>query len=371
MNEDPTLGGLSPATWDQVAGPHFYSTSAWLGYCSAETGTPGEAAVVRDGDRVVCAAPIRELSGLPAWSRYRWNEHLTEFGLPQLPDKGKLVGPPEGFQTHFLGPKDDESVKRLVEEIRKADEVSVAMYLTTEDVLAARRAGVTSEPVLLDADGWVAVPEDGWQGWLASLPKKRRRSARHEDLLFRDAGYEIVHLPLAECVEQLGLPAAATLRKYGHYTTPETELVSLRRTVEHLGDSARVAVCQLRAGEPLGFCIYYVRGDTIFIRWVGFDYDRLVGAAEYFHLVFYDHVKRAPELGVRWIHVGVTSPEAKALHGAELRPLWLLDLSADSVLSAVPDQVRSHNARLLEKFAGDSRTSSALTSRDAWQVTDG
>ena len=48
--------------------------------------------------------------------------------------------------------------------------------------------------------------------------------------------------------------------------------------------------------------------------------------------VYYAPVRMAAELGLRWVHPGIESPDAKALRGAQLRPLWLLDLSEDSVL---------------------------------------
>jgi len=379
VNADTSYGGLTPEAWDKLAGPNFYSTSAWLRFCTAETGTPGDAVVAYEGGEPACAVPVRELGGLPKWSRYRWNDRLSEFGLPKLAPRGLLVGAPEGFQTHFLAPAGRRSTARfakLIDELRQAgdsaggpgERACVAMFLTTDDVLAARHAGVTAEPVLLDADAWLPVPEGGWPGWLEALPSNRAKTVRKEDRRFQEAGYDIAHVPLAECWERLGTAAAATLRKYGHETTPETELISLGRAVECMGEAARVAVLRLGAGDPLGFCIYYLWGDTAFLRWVGFDYERLVGTAEYFNLVFYSQMKRAPALGVRWIHVGATATATKALRGAQLRPLWLLDFTEDSVLAKVPDQVRRHNARLYGQFADDPRTAAALVPRDAWQA---
>ena len=101
---DTTFGGLSPEAWDRLAGDRFYSTSAWLRFCTAETNVPGRAVVTRSGGEPGWAVPVRALGGLPEWTSYRWNGHLEEFGLPLLPPTGTLVGPPEGFQTHFLAP---------------------------------------------------------------------------------------------------------------------------------------------------------------------------------------------------------------------------------------------------------------------------
>uniref|UniRef100_A0AAU2VKQ2 GNAT family N-acetyltransferase n=1 Tax=Streptomyces sp. NBC_00008 TaxID=2903610 RepID=A0AAU2VKQ2_9ACTN len=378
MHANTTFGGMTAGEWDRLAGEKFYSTSAWLRFCSAEAGTDGRAVTATSARGPVCGVPVRELTGLPEWSRYRWNQRLSEAELPLLPDSGLLVGPPEGFQTHFLtAPGANgaaaESMRSLVALLRaeaarppdgdtsKDVRGCTAMYVTTEGAAAAREAGVTAEPVLLDADAWIPVPAGGWEPWLDSLPSKRRRNVRHEDRAFRAAGYRIEHLPLSACVEKLGKAAASTLWKYGHQTTPETELISLRRVAEILGDLASVAVCWLEEGDPLGFCIYYQWGDTVYLRWAGFDYERLAGSAEYFNLLYYSQIQRSPETGIRWIHAGATAQAAKALRGAELRPLWMLDLGADSPHERGADQVREHNARMRKELLDDPRTAASLT----------
>ena len=270
---------------------------------------------------------------------------------------------------------DPRALARLVGRLREAcggaqgpARSCVAMYVTPYDVRALRSAGVTAEPVLLDADAWIPVPEDGWDAWLAGFPRKRRRNIRTEERIFREAGCRIVHTALAECWHRLGVPATSTLRKYGHHTTPEIELVSLRRVVEVLGDRARVAVCyrEDEHEDPLGFCIYYRVGNQVLIRWIGFDNDRLLGVEEYFNVLFYTQVKRAPASGVRWIHAGATTQAAKALRGAELRPLWMIDISEDSPLAKNRQDVRRHNRRVMQGFLDDPRTAGALNSQEEW-----
>jgi hypothetical protein len=371
-----TFGGLTADSWDRLAGKHFYSTSKWLDYCTADTGVPGDAVVSYDGDVPAWAIPIRELAGLPEWSRYRWNGHLKESGLPLLEPTGILAGPSEGFQTHFLAAEDCHSsaaLTNLLAELRQFGDAGgvkrkacVAMYLTSDDLPALWSAGITAEPVLLDLDAWISIPDGGWDAWLDSFPSKRRVKLRSEDRNFRAAGYEIVHMRLSECYHQLGAASAGLLRKYGHETTLEAEIGGLRQVAESMSDDASVAVCYLGDGDPVGFCIYYRWQDTVFLRWAGFDYDRLVGAAEYFNLCYYTHVRLAPELGVRWIHAGATASAAKALRGAELRPLWLLDLTEDSRLAKSADEVREHNARLYAGFADDPRIAPALKRDEGW-----
>jgi predicted N-acyltransferase len=220
--------------------------------------------------------------------------------------------------------------------------------------------------VLLEADAWLELPPGGWDAWIASLPSKRRINVRREARRFQDAGYTVTHLPLTECYEQLPALAGATQAKYGHAAAAADWLAVLKLHIAAMGSAAQVALCTRGGGEPVGFCLYYVWGETLYLRWGGFDYDRLVGAAEYFNVLYYSQVSLAPKLGVRWIHAGIKSLEAKALRGAELRPLWLVDLAEDSVLARHGHAVRRHNRHAYERLAADGRTRSALRDRDAW-----
>ena len=71
---------------------------------------------------------------------------------------------------------------------------------------------------------------------------------------------------------------------------------------------------------------------------------------EYFNLVYYATVRIAAEQGLRWVHPGIESADAKALRGARLRPLWLLDLSEDSVLLGSSAEIVAHNAAYLQRL---------------------
>ncbi len=162
--------------WDRLAGPHSCSTAAWLRYCAADIDATFHAAVIRDAHGTPTGAvPAIPVGHLQEWSRYRRNEHLEKRGLSRVPDTGWLVGPTAGFQTNLLLAKGaDESrerrVARLVDELRSsAGEGTpvVAMYMTTDDVVLARDAGVETEPVLLDFDAWIDPPEPSGDAWLA------------------------------------------------------------------------------------------------------------------------------------------------------------------------------------------------------------
>jgi hypothetical protein len=370
---------LDAETWDRLAGGHFYSTAAWLKFCAMHGGGDQTEIVAFADGEPRAALPVTELTAAP-FPLYRWHELLAESGLPSLPSTGLLVGPRQGYQTNLLRDRDstDADVAELVAELRHRaasagsnsdrESACVAMYVPTTDAIALRRAGVTALPVLLDADAWLELPPGGWDGWMQSLPSRRRRNVRREVRAFRDAGYTVSRVPLADCCDQLAALAGATQAKYGSASQAADWLKLLQLHVRGMGDAAQVAVCRRGDSPPLAFCLYYVWDETAYLRWAGFDYARLAGAAEYFNLVFYENVAAAEELGVRRIHIGIKAPEAKALRGAVLRPLWMVDLSEFSPLDACAAAIRRHNRDVYERFASDARTVGALEDHEAWRV---
>lgn len=94
------------------------------------------------------------------------------------------------------------------------------MYVTSKNLPSLRSAGVTAEPVLLDLDAWIRVPYGGWPAWLDSFTSKRKNKLKSEDRNFRAAGYEIVHMRLAECYRKLGAASAGLLTPYPGLSSP-------------------------------------------------------------------------------------------------------------------------------------------------------
>jgi hypothetical protein len=376
MSSRRALGGVSPEVWDRLAGRNFYSSDGWLSFCEKDFGGDSGAAVSFSEGQPVCALPFVEVhDSLP--QLYRWPELLARRGLPAPSPGGLLIGPREGYQTHILsstGRPSASGVAAIIDQLRRVPASGdnsavgcVAMYVTTDDALALQRAGVTAIPVLLEPDAWIEIPEGGWAAWEASLPARRRNNVRREVRQFREAGYQVHQLALSECWQELGAMASASQAKYGRDSDPEPLLRALSNHVACMGDAARTILCRTSDGDPVGFCLYYVWRDTIFLRWAGFDYERLVGAAEYFNLCYYAQIELASELGLRWLHAGIKSTEAKALRGAQLRPLWLVDIAEDSILGRCAKQIRLHNARRYEGLKEDPRTAGALDHR-AWEA---
>ncbi len=275
-----------------------------------------------------------------------------------------------GYQTKLLRatPRPTTgAIARLLTELRAraAGKSCVAMFLDTEDVRLFRSAGVRAPAVLLEGDAWLPDPEGGFDAWLAALRTKRRNSVRREIAAFTSAGHRIHHLPLRECSTAIAPLAVRTESKYGFEATPAEDLASFRNHERCLGDAATVALCTLD-DVPVGFCLYYMWRDTIFLRWSGFDYPRLRNAFEYFNLLYYEQLRWAAQRGIRWIHAGKKAIKSKVRRGATIRPLWLLDLTATSPLVGAERAVHDHNAAYLDELLADSTLARGIADRGLW-----
>ncbi len=343
---DP-LGGLPDARWDEMAGARFYSSALWLRLVGLEPGARSGGIHVELPGGGRAGMPVAEIADATALANphLRWPELLAERGLPSPAGRGLLVGQRRGYLAHLLATPDADSaeaVAALYAAARRTGEpdlARVALYLTTPDVQALRAVGVATMPVALAADAWIEIPAGGWDAWLAGASKHQRGRVRGEARRFEAAGYRVEHHPLPRVYRHVGRLTAETERRYGIPADPLQYVEAFRRHAELAGDRAEVLLCAVGDEEPVGCCLYMRDGDTVYVRAVGFDYARLHGVAEYFNLAY--HLLRMP--GVRRLHWGIGTPDGKALRGAVLSPLWLLDLTEHSPLLGRDAEIIAHN----------------------------
>ena len=388
-------GALDPVAWQELAGDLLYTSAPWLSFCRALYGDRvGAVHTVRDG-ALAAGIAVTELRTEAANPFYRWSDALTAAGLPTPGPSGLLVGQQSGYQTHLLrGPGVDAtaaagSVTRAVRALAETEDFrtrvghtgakaapSIAMFLSTSDVGAFRAAGVTAPPLLLQLDAWIPVPDGGWDGYLAALDERRRNwgrscapwSVKSERRKFAAAGYTVEHHRLADCVKDVGYLLAQTERRHGNDVDPEDCVATFVHQAAATDSRGEVLLCRDDDGRAVGFCLFYEWQGAMYLRAVGFAYPRLKGANEYFNLVYYAPLEIAAERGLTWYHAGIEAPEAKALRGAELRGLWLLDLTAESILAGHEDRVRTANRAFLERAVGNARVVGRSVTQDVWDM---
>ncbi|WP_052809874.1 GNAT family N-acetyltransferase [Streptomonospora alba] len=359
------VGGLGGAEWDRLAGDRFYSSRGWLEFCASLDGHTGGAVCVEDAGRRA-AVPVSAVTR-QAHTRYRWDALLRDLGTSEVP-AGVLVGPARGYQTHILSAAQPHTglVERLLDRLRRLPEHAaaagllgdappqrppvMAMFLSTAEAEALRAAGVRRQPVLLGADAWFTLPDGGWEGWLDSLSAKRRSMVRRDLRRFDEAGCTVRHAPLEDVVDVAAELQARTDERYGRRAPAEAIADSFRRQAAAAGGAARAALC-CRDGRIIGYCAYLLRGRTLFLRSAGFDYTRLNGVAEYFTTVYYSPIRAAVRAGARHVHAGIAAEDAKALRGADLHPLWLLDLTPGSRGTDRDEPILARNAEVSARVA--------------------
>lgn len=376
---DP-LGGLTDAEWDETAEGRFYSSAFWLRLVALEAGaiSGGLHVPLPGGGRAAVPVAATEPDGMSN-PHLRWHDLLTEKGLPSPSAGGVLVSQRRGYLADLLAtPGADragaaaallEAVRALPDPHGPSGEPSgparVAMYFGTQDVLALRAAGVKALPVVLTADASLEIPEGGWDEWLRTMGSRHRRQrVRSEVRKFEQAGYRVEHRVLRDCYADVGRLAARTEQRYGIDGSAEAYIEAFRKHADLAGDRAEVLLCSVDGEPPVGCCFYVRDKDTVYLRAVGFEYEQLRGAAEYFNLAYYIPA-RMP--GVRRLHAGIATPGGKALRGAVLEPLWLLDLTPDSPLEGHEAAIRAHNAAFLKDLEGDSGAVAAAVSTEEWQ----
>jgi hypothetical protein len=222
-------------------------------------------------------------------------------------------------------------------------------YLVTSDadvvMAAGERLGGAARPGvhLVGADCVMDVVGTTIDDHVATLPTRQRRANfRREDKRFTDSGLAIRQVGLAEHWRDLGPLLAAVQQKYGHGQSAGEMSARLRRQGEHLGSRAVVFAC-FDGDVIVGFALAYRWGDELALRVVGFDYERLRGADEYAQLAVHAPLRYCYSHGLRRLHLGTASHEAKCRRGARPRPLW--------AVTSLPGPDPDSHARTVRRIA--------------------
>jgi predicted N-acyltransferase len=342
--------------WNDLAGhASFYLSHQWL--AAQDEGQPVDCAyhTARIGGRLVGALPT-----------YVVKRETNEFYTPRRCADGRwtgqylLAGARRAYTNDILVRADlagadrdrvtaalvDAAVQRCAEE---ALDSALFLYLDTQ---AARRltrcAGAASVPVFATADAVLDLPGTGFDDYLAALPYRRRDQVRRESTRFISAGFSIATFPVEQTWERLAELFGAVQRRYGQGGDAAAWRGLVERQSVRVAADAVILGCR-RGGELVGAVLLYGWRDACYVKLVGFDYDRLEGAFEYFNLVYYAVIRYAYAQGLTRVHFGREAFEAKLRRGAQLRPLWIVEVPA-SVVAEVPDWNAREGRAWRERF---------------------
>jgi uncharacterized protein len=182
---------------------------------------------------------------------------------------------------------------------------------------SAAAAGYVS--ALLGADAVLDLPDTDWAGYQASISKRRRYQMRKELRNYEAAGFRTVVRTGPDAItDDLVTLQVAHRRKYGLPGGEDRVRRDLFAARDELGESCVVFTAE--RGTTIGsFTLYLRTGDALFARTGGTAAD---AKGCYFAVDYHETARWALDHGIRRIHYGLASYEAKVVRGCGLQPRW-------------------------------------------------
>ncbi|HEX4815173.1 MAG TPA: GNAT family N-acetyltransferase [Nonomuraea sp.] len=348
---EEAIAGIRPSDWDRMATSRdFYLSHGWLRTLEGDPRVRNHYVLASHGGDLVGALPIFDVrfEGSGFYAPERHHQALTGGG------RWLLAGGRRAYRSGVLLPGEGPDRRSVLRALLEAGLRLAAERQARGLVWMFAPTGIARE---LCEEGAVAafdtveacLDSDGWDGYLAGLGARRRKNTLRERRRFDQAGYELAELPLSGCWETLAELVANVQRKYGHRSTPESMRRVLAPQVEFL-DPASVAFTARRDGRTVAGALRYRFGDTLYARMVGFDYDRLLGAYEYFNLSYYLPIQHMERAGLRRLHLGIESAATKAERGARLSPLWTVALPCDGAVLVPSERAAGERRAWRERY---------------------
>lgn len=192
--------------------------------------------------------------------------------------------------------------------------ITAAQY----DLLPATWRGREPDEVVESA--YVDVAWEDFEGYTATLPTKRRSMVRVERDRFREAAGDVRAEPFLDSSERLAPLLAQVEVRYNGAADVEEMARYLKSTAMGMGDRGMALI--LREGErEVAFSSVMCGRDEWYVRAWGCDYANVASSGVYFNLTIIEPLVRAAAAGVRRVHLGTGSLDAKRRRGAKLQTL--------------------------------------------------
>jgi uncharacterized protein len=321
------LQDVAGGDWDRLAGDDgFYLSYDWLRFVESEQDEPPRYVLCVDSGIPQGALPLYRVR-TPYQACYR-SEHFRN--LLGIGGDYLTAGASRGYRSTVLlapsGADRSETLAALIQAAlaTAADDGCAGIllpFLTTEALLEV--AGVAPVRAAFDRpEAEMSGCGGGLPGYAGRASRKVRQNIRSDQVRFARAGWVIRQRNLEDCWPDTARLLYSLERKYGNTQRSLQDLESsVAGQAKHLADRAVVFTCEDDQGIA-GMSVCYRWRKTLFVRFAGFDYDRLRDGREYFNVVIYAGIQHAGEAALERSHLGPGSWEAKGYRGATLRPLW-------------------------------------------------
>ncbi|KAA2250937.1 GNAT family N-acetyltransferase [Solihabitans fulvus] len=351
-----------PATvWNPLAEQAgLYSSHEWLR--TVEAGTRGHCRylLAYDGATAVGALPVYFMAEDA-------DEHYTSRSVfRNLPPA--VDGAPDCLAGSRSGYRNEPLLAAGLSEARRRETVAALLAALTDLAAGERSAHVSflylndrgldlvaegsgARPMLsYSGDAWLDATGRDFEDRLGGLPAKQRWTIRTEMRRFAASGLRVTVEDPAEHTEEIVALLGNLSEKYDRTMSARDETAALERQHDALRGRGRLFSCR-SGGDMVGMALAYEWGEWLYVRLAGFDYDRLPGAAEYFNVVIHEPLRHCYDNGLRGLHLGTASHQAKALRGARIDPLAsvVLPVHGAPVDDAAPDAARRGVRRYWEQ----------------------
>lgn len=347
------VSDLPAEQWDQLTAGAFYLCRRWLSFVERDSSAQCRYLTVeRDGQLQ---------AGLPL---YRVLSEENEFYDPKRLVDGRwqgcylIAGARRGYVNAvpvsggLSVPERQRVLSALLsgaerEAAAAASDGALLLYLPGPacDELAHLRPAVA--PLLTSMDAHLTLPGSQFGDYLSALRKQARTNARREIAAYRAAPFTTGFERIGDCCDEAALLLMQLQARYGHGGDEGHYRRMLRRHAEALDDLSLVVTAR-RGGRLAAFALFYLWGNTMYLRLAGFDYPLLADAFEYFNIAFYEPAGWAYEHGFQQLHLGRESYQAKVRRGARLRPMLSIALPPASGRAA--ESARAWNRYQLEQW---------------------
>jgi hypothetical protein len=340
-------GRIPPDEWDGLTTHDLYCTRSWLWYVE-RFGIGRPEYFLSDGAQVAAVSYLLGPETDPsAYHRPdRMLARLTAGSVDELPDLARLAALQEvvlpclvvgGWRFHDSQVLVEEAadqrrrvellrdaVRELRTEARQRGARTIAFpYVGSRD--GALRSVLRDEGYLCCPSGAAAhlevrfVDLDGYVSW---LPRSHRAGVRKEIRLLHEAGVRTRFEKITDDAAEFLAPYdARASRLHGIDKSLEQSRLSLHGLAGLRQGEAILGLSELD-GDVLAFSTAVLYDGTLYVRQFGKLNDDL-RLPIYYGLVYYAHVELATQRGVRQIHYGLESENAKRLRGCELVPQHL------------------------------------------------
>ncbi|WP_340681971.1 GNAT family N-acetyltransferase [Amycolatopsis coloradensis] len=204
-----------------------------------------------------------------------------------------------------------------------------------------------------------------FEGYLHTLPKRRRQEIGRERRIFENSGLVWGPATLPDDFDEIAALFEFTYRQHGY---PPADPAGLRQNLEAqarcFGEDTLVLTCR-DEGRLVGAVSGFVNGSQWVVPWLGLDYEVARRTALYFNLGYYLPIECALARGATTIDFGIKALHAKVSRGMTIEPKWALVEPSSEGASGWSAAVREHNRRSFDEFQEENgeRATEFLTAK--------